>query len=82
MPICKQAECAAQFGHGVGVVGLQDEHSTGIGLERADKRCVEFSEFGADKGDAVRCVIGLQVCGRRKNRVCGGLRATRPGHFE
>ena len=77
MPICKQGECAAQFGHGVGVVGLQDEHCTGIGIEHLDKWYVEFGEFGTDKGDAVGCVIGLQVCSRRKNRVCGGC--GRPG---
>ena len=77
MPFCEQAECAAQFGHGVGVVRLQDEHGTGIGVERVDKRCVEFGEFGTDKGDAVGCVIGLQICSRRKNRVCGGF--GRPG---
>ena len=85
MPFCKQAECAAQFGHGMGVVRLQDEHGTGIGLERVDEWCVEFGEFGefgADKGDALGCVIGLQVCSRRKNRVMRRMRATKPGHFE
>ena len=79
MPICKQAECAAQFGHGVGVVGLQDEHCTGVGLERLDKWCVEFVEFGTDKGDALGCVIGLQVCSCRKNRVCSGCGRPDPG---